>query len=30
MIYGLLAHSHSWGARDSTPIDNVTVKIRQA
>lgn len=30
MIYGLLAHSHSWGAHGSTPIDNVTEKIRQA
>ena len=30
IIYGLLAHSHSWGARDSTPIDNATEKIRQA
>ena len=30
IIYGLLALSHSWGARDSTPIDSVAEKIRQA
>jgi hypothetical protein len=28
-VYGLLAHSHSWKAESSTPIDNIDVKLAE-